>query len=276
MTSRFASLVGLLALTSVGCGASTMIGDVPDASPPNLEAVGTTGHNCTPPQFAGDQPFTFPAGLEGVWTGYVQGGVIGLGSDAVQLTFDHAADGTSQIHLVYGTAPPPPPATVATDAYPPGDTSRGSNANSGVPIEGFPYRAHNVHWDAFGAECRLRFMINSPEPCASWCHLQSSYVSQAGDPTYYSCIPGTSGFGPADPNATDPTECVGYDAAMRPIVSIPCAQLYMCVNGACFCDACGCDEPGLTYAGVPTGPQAIDLLFDTDSATGSFQLMRAP
>src|SRR5512144_1546068 len=104
MTNRLLTPIGLLALTSMACNASTMIGDVtpPDGSAPSIAAVGTMGHTCVPPQFPGDQPFTFPDGLEGVWTGYVQGGVIGLGSDAVKLTLDHAADGTSQIHVVYG------------------------------------------------------------------------------------------------------------------------------------------------------------------------------
>ena len=68
----------------------------------------------------GDQPFTFPTGVDGVWTGFVQGGTSGLNSDAIKLVLDQAADGTSQIHVIYGTGAPPPPATSATELYPPG------------------------------------------------------------------------------------------------------------------------------------------------------------
>src|SRR5262245_25585447 len=128
MTERTLTRVSLcgLALT-LGCDASTLVGQVPDGSAPdvptpqaNFTPVGTSGSTCTPPQFPGAHPFRTPAGLAGVWSGFVQGGVIGLSSDAVKLTIDQASDGTNQIHVVYGTAPPPPPATVATDFYPPG------------------------------------------------------------------------------------------------------------------------------------------------------------
>jgi hypothetical protein len=49
----------------------------------------------------------------------------------------------------------------------------------------------------------------------------------------------------------------------------------MCIFGFCSCDACGCDMPGVSFAGIPSGPDTVDILFDTDSVTGAFQLMRA-
>jgi len=268
MTKRPLASIGLLALTSMACNASTMIGDVPppDGSAPNLAAVGTMGHTCAPPQFAGDHPFTFPDGLEGVWTGYVQGGVLGLSSDAVELTLDHAADGASQIHVVYGTAAPPPPATVATDSYPPGNQQ---GVNTSLPVEGFSYLAHNVGWSAFGAQWRLQFMLDSAEPWAGWCHLQSSYLWQT-NPTIYGCTPHANIYGPTDQNAPMPTECTGFDSSMHPLFTAPCAQLNMCAGGSiCACDECGCDMPGITYTDVPTGPGSFDLLFDATSASGS-------
>ena len=73
-----------------------------------------------------------------------------------------------------------------------------------------------------------------------------------------------------------PDGCAGLDGSGHPIFTISCAQMALCFNNACACDECGCGEPGNTFAGVPTGPGTIDLLFDVDSATGTFQLMRAP
>src|SRR5580765_272905 len=102
-TLAWMSLCGLM--VAIGCDAKTLIGQVPDGSAPDgapgtggmqsFDPVGTMGHTCGPVQFAGDHPFDLPAGTEGVWTGYVEGIQIGISSDAVRLTLDHATDGTS-------------------------------------------------------------------------------------------------------------------------------------------------------------------------------------
>jgi hypothetical protein len=272
--TKIAIGIGGLGLVAVGCNASTMIGDLSQDGgvPPNIVAVGTLGHTCEPPPFPGDHPFTFPAGLGGVWTGFVQGGVLGLSSDAVRLTMDEAADGTPQIHVVYGVAAPPPPATVATDYYPPG-------MNPLLPpppfIEGYSYLAHNVNWEAFGEQWRLRFAIDESEPWAGWCHLQLSYIYQSstqtigsqGDPPFFQCIPQAPG---GYLNLNGSMECEGLDTAGNPIFTISCAQVNMC-NGRsyCVCDTCGCDSLGISNGAVPTEAGAYDLLFDATSATGS-------
>jgi hypothetical protein len=264
MTIRIAIRVGLLGLglTSIACGAKTMIGDVSDASAPNLQAVGTMGHTCRPPQFAGDQAFTFPAGVEGVWAGYTEQFGLGISSDAIRLTLDHAADGTSQIRVVYGTLPAPPPATSATDFYP----SDASAGNASLPIEGFAYLGHNVHWDAFGAQWRLRFMIDLAEPFAGWCRLQSSYAASGPGLVPYSCVPNTGGY-----VATDPNDCAITDGSGHPVATFPCSQVEMCTGLICACDQCGCDMPGIDYDGIPSGPgpSSYDVLFDPAGASAS-------
>jgi hypothetical protein len=285
MTERTLTRMSLcgLALT-LGCDASTLVGQTTDGSAPDAPAiqasftpVGTMGHTCAAPQFPGDHPFTTPTGLAGVWAGFVQGGVIGLSSDAVKLTMDQASDGTNQIHVVYGTAAPPPPATVATDYYPPGYQPYAT-----MLIEGYSYLAHNVNWEAFGQQWRLRFRIQQSDPWGGWCRLQSSYVSQQiNGPAFYTCAPNTGGFstgpGGLGGNGAVASNCGLADGpGYRPW---PCAQLDLCLlSMVCACDECGCDMPGNTFDGVPTGPDpnVLDLLFNGDSATGgNVQLMRA-
>jgi hypothetical protein len=274
-------------LLAIGCDARTLIGQVPDGSAPDgaaggsnqtsLDPVGTSGHTCAPPQFAGDHPHDLPAGTEGVWTGYVEGVNVGISSDAIRLTLDHATDGTSQIHLALGVKAPPPPATSATESYPAG-TVTGLGGASGQIIEGFSYTAHNVDWQPFGQEWRLRFMINIAEPYASWCRLQSSYAINYGGGTDYSCVPGNGGGSMSDPNVEGGYLCYVADSSGRRLKDVSCAQLSMCAgNYLCGCDECGCDQQGILYDGVPTGGYGTyDLLFDGTSASGSgVHLMRA-
>ena len=66
---------------------------------------------------------------------------LGLNADAIKLTLDQAADGTNQIHVVYGSAAPPPPATVATEPYPPGWDHDAWSALKRL-FEGFSYLGH--------------------------------------------------------------------------------------------------------------------------------------
>jgi hypothetical protein len=286
MTSKTALRIGLCGLAmSLGCNVSTMIGEIPDGAPPNqpptqtsYEPVGTSGHTCSPPEFAGDHPFDFPAGLEGVWTGYVEGGTLGLNSDAVRLTLDHAASGASQIHIVFGAAAPPPPATSATEFYPPGTQSMGFGAPLYHPIEGFAYTAHNVNWEAFGQQWRLRFLKIDAEPWGSWCRLQSSYANVNSGGVSYSCMPNT-GYMSAPGSDGNPV-CALLDSSGHAVKTVPCAQVQLCQGSyVCTCDMCGCDEQGQSFAGVPSGPGTYDILFDANTTTASgssLRLMHAP
>jgi hypothetical protein len=275
-TLAWMSLFGLL--VAIGCDARTLIGQVPDGSAPdeaggsnqaNLEPVGTSGHTCAPPQFPGDHPFELPAGVEGVWTGYVEASTLGISSDAIRLTLDHAADGTSQIHIVFGVKAPPPPATSATDPYPPG-TNPGFGGAPGSTIEGFSYTAHNVYWDAFGQEQRLRFLTNTAEPFASWCQLQSSYATPYPGGVEYGCLPNTSGA-MSSPGANDAgQQCALIDSSGKPVKAVSCAQVDLCFgNYYCGCDSCGCDQQVIGYDGVPSGPGTYDILFDPTANTAS-------
>src|SRR5262249_19974802 len=155
------------------------------------------------------------------WTGFMQNSVLGLSSDAVRLTVDPAAAaGAGQVHIAYGSAAPPPPATVATDPYPPGHR----DLLSSMLIEGFVYLGHNVSWEAVGQQWRLRFMIDQYEPWGSWCRLQSSYVSQQSGTNYYSCVPNASGYS-IGPGGGDAGPCALFDPAGGPSVPWSCAQI---------------------------------------------------
>ena len=277
------SLCGLL--LAIGCDAQTLIGQVPDGSAPDgpptgaggqqsFDPVGTMGHTCGPVQFAGDHAYDLPAGTEGVWTGYTESPQIGISSDAIRMTLDHATDGASQIHVALGVKAPPPPATSATDSYPPG-TDTGFGGASGQTIEGFSYTAHNVDWQPFGTQWRLRFIINRAEPYASWCRLQSSYAVNYGSGTDYSCVPGNGGGSMTGPGL-DGGICYTSDGSGQK-KDVSCAQFYLCAGAyTCGCDQCGCDQQGISYDGVPSGPGTYDILFDGTSASGSgVHLMRA-
>jgi len=270
-----------LAMT-VGCDTRTIVGEVPDGSAPDgsnqttsLDPVGTSGHTCAPPQFPGDHPFNFPAGVAGVWTGYVENAALGFTSDAVRLTLDQAADGTNQIHVAYGAAPPPPPATSATDLPPGlngGNGGAGGVAGTQSVVEGFSYVAHNVDWQAFGQQWRLRFLVDIVEPWASWCRLQPSYATPSPGGVEYACLPNTGGGSISGPGTglDGGTECWVNDSTGHKEKDVSCAQLQLCPgNFVCACDQCGCDMQPIQYDGVPTGPGIYDILFDTTSASGT-------
>ena len=279
MTGKITTLAVALALASLGCGgARTLIGEV-DGGPADDTGVGSvdtsgdanrpdlgganSGGTCTPVQLPGEQPFTFPAGLEGTWTGFVQGGNTGLNSDAIKLILDHAADGSSQIHVVYGAAAAPPPATSATDLYPPGWAYM--QISTMTLFEGFPYLAHSVNWQPFGQQWRLTFQIMPFGGWESWCRLQTSYPVER--PGIYSCIPGTAVHFENPGQANE--RCFVDDAPGGPI-EVGCGQAHLCDPTHCTCDACGC-------AGSSQSGGVIDLLFDGDAVSGgNVHLMRAP
>ena len=88
-------------------------------------------------------------------------------------------------HLRHGRAPPP--ATSATELYPPGWEQMQVGLMS--LFEGFPYLGHNVRWQQFGQQWRLTFQLVAYQGWESWCRLQTSYpVDQDG---HYNCIPGS-------------------------------------------------------------------------------------
>ena len=257
MTNKTLGLgIGLCGLVALGCNARTMIGDLPDGSPLGSTLGAGGSGTCMPLVDQKDQAFTPPAGVAGTWTGYFQGSNLAVGQDAIKLTIDQAPGGSNQIHIVFGTNPPPPPATVATDLYPPGTNMNLSRPSPPYDVEGFSYPGHEVQWDGE----RLRFGINNAEAWDSWCKLQQSYWTQQPGSTdrYYRCVPGSGVTFTGDPNDGGQT-CTSFidDQTTLPV---DCDQAML--SGACQCDECGCAAP------VEAAPN-FDITFAGDVATGT-------
>jgi hypothetical protein len=261
MTSKLVIGIGLFGLVSLGCNASTMVGELPpDASSVTGSAIGAGGSGmCTPPRDPNDQVFTSPAAVAGTWTGYFQGSNLAVGADAIKLTIDQASDGSNQIHIVLGSTPPPPPATVATDPYPPGaDLGPGRMAIDPQYLDGVDYPAHEVQW--LGQ--RLKFMLAGWEAWDSWCLLQQSFKTTQNGVDYYRCAPGNGGGSRPGPDGGQ--ECTASIDPPGTTVPVDCDQLYACASGRspCQCDTCGCSK-----SMNPTA--SFDITFDGDVATGT-------
>jgi hypothetical protein len=267
--NKLTTLGVILAFTTLACDARTLVGTVPDGSagddggsrPPSSDGGGTPASSdggrgtCTPVVFPEDQPFTYPSGVAGNWTGYFQAYNLRSGSDAVNLSLGTAADGSNQIHVVLGAGPPPPPATSATEQFPPGTLMD----EQSLPdlIEGFSYLAHGVKWQGQ----RLTFLIATHQPWEPWCALQTSY--RLADSTQgYNCVPGSGGV---VTNSGQPNEeCIAEDGNGTVITPVPCTQFFMCGFRICQCDACGC--------AAESGFRAFfDITFTGDAASGATQ-----
>lgn len=237
--SAFAALTFGFAAIS-GCGNTrTLIGTQDDGGAVAV-GIGPDGGLCSTPDasspaVAGDQPFTIPAALKGVWQGYFEGYTLMSGSDVVTLTLGTGSDGVDRIDVVMGVGPPPNPPTDPAALWPP-QTGNGL----GLPfvptyIEGFSYAAHGVVWQGD----RLTFNIESYEPWDPWCKAQSSYpmFDNNGKIDGYQCLPqyGSSGnFGT--------NQCTVYTNAQQTMqMAVSCGRLALCsLSMTCACDACGC------------------------------------
>jgi hypothetical protein len=262
---KLTTLAVTAALSLLACDARTLIGMVPDAgtnppdgSQPSSDASapdagpGTQGHTCTPVVFPGDARYTLPAGVAGTWTGYFQGGSPLPTSDVIKLSLQQASDGSGEIRVTFGTAAAPPPATSATDYYPPGTSTDPLTARFPGLVEGASYLAHAVTWQG----TRLKFQLSEAQPWESWCALQTSYF--VVDRNEYNCAPG---FGGAVANEPGGPMCVAEDLQGRKQTPIPCGQFSPCSGQYCTCDACGC-------AGGVTNTRRFAVTFDGDLVTG--------
>jgi hypothetical protein len=263
--SRLATVVGFLGLTSMACGVRTMIGDVPDGGNPSYSTLGAGGSGtCAPLQDPDDHTFTPPAGVSGTWTGYFESTSLAVGDDAIKLTIDQAADGSNQIHIVFGSKPAPAPATSATDRYPTDPSALADPPPSGPGfissplffMPGFSYPTHEVQW----VGQRLKFGVSIDEAWDSWCKLQKSYWTQqpGSDQRYYSCVPGLGWS--SQPTGDGGVECFGLLDGQQ--IPLSCDQVSMCSARYCQCDECGCAAP-------VAAPPFFDITFDGDVATGS-------
>jgi hypothetical protein len=264
--SKLATVSAGLAFIFLGCDARTLIGMVPDGSAPDdggphSDALvpdvpaGTDGHTCTPVTFPGDGPYVLPAGVAGTWTGYFQGGSPVPTSDVIKFSIQQLADGSGEVRVTIGTAAAPPPATSATDYYPPGAPMDLSIRLPSL-LEGVSYLAHAVTWQG----TRVKFLLSDTQPWESWCALQSSYF--VADQSRYNCIPGFGGSAsfPA-PDAGGEPSCIAEDVQGTKQTPISCAQYSQCNGQFCACDSCGC-------AAAAGNASSFDVTFDADLVTG--------
>jgi len=273
---RLTTITVALALVPVGCATRTQIGLVPDGSAPDspilpsTDAVardvppGEQGHTCAPVIIPGDGPYTLAPGVAGTWTGYFQGGSPVSTSDAIEFSLQTQTDGSGDIRVFIGTGAPLPPATSATDYYPPGMMP---DPSFDVPrlVEGVSYRAHAVTWEG----TRLKFFLAQTEAWESWCALQTSYF--VNDSDRYNCIPGFGGT--IAEHADGGPMCSTSDVEGTRQTPVSCAQFSLCQSGQfCTCDSCGCAARS-AYPGDPTALQtgnasSFDVTFEGDLATG--------
>lgn len=278
-TGKLATLSAVSALSLLACDARTLIGMVPDASPPDSGSApdswptdsndgAVTGNSpdatdgfvggftvdagkgtCTPVTWPGDTPAALPAGAAGNWTGYFQGSSPLGTSDAVKFSIRQRSDGSGEILVTMGTAVPPPPATSATDYYPPG-LMMATPISSPWLIDGFTYLAHEVKWQG----SRLQMSIPLAQPWESWCALQPTYAV-VDAPGRYNCIPGINS------RSSSMFGCFAEDDQGRKETPISCAEMAMCSISYCTCDSCGCAASTASTAG-------FDVTLDGDTITG--------
>jgi hypothetical protein len=210
---------------------------------------------------AGDQPFTNPAGVAGVWTGYLENLQFPSGSDAVSLTFAEDATGAGTLTVVLGSAAAlPPPPTDPGQVWPVPTEDTTTLKNYPRIAEGFAYPAHEVVWEG----SRVKFKVASAQAWTVWCGLQTSYPSNNYPPGQYSCVPGGSGAFSWGPDAGGgPATCFGEDCKSLTDIPVTCGQLALCVSGGrCACNTTGCGPS-------PLHDLSFDLTFAGASATGS-------
>jgi hypothetical protein len=221
-----------------GAGLSACAGPVPQAGNPCPCATGYVC--CASGTCAKDQPAcdaaTSTAALfeaaKGVWTGYLENFSFASGSDAIAITIAVGSDGTPSGTVVLGTGEAPAPPTDPNTAWPPN-----VGASSLVALEGFPYEAGELRWEA----TRLRFTLSRWSPWHQWCRLQTSYLSEA---LGFSCVPA----GPAlhddlgQPIKDADGNCLLPTVPQTPVDCAKAFPLCMGTPPVCECDATGCDS----------------------------------
>jgi hypothetical protein len=173
-------VVMAMVLAMGGAAAIGCVGSVPSKADPCPCADGYVccpSNVCAATQAGCDQATqALEQAIAGEWKGYIEGFSLPSGSDVIDIKLAAASDGTLSGQMVMGTASPPPPPTDPDVAWPPGITS----ANM-VGVEGVPYQAFNINWQA----PRLQFSISRDAPWQPWCALQTPYPSSN---LGYSCI----------------------------------------------------------------------------------------
>jgi hypothetical protein len=192
------------------------------------------------------------APLVGAWTGYVENlqfTVGGASSDALNLVFAAASDGSVTGTMTFGSGNVPAPPTDPSVGYEPNgvpvDTLQGGSVV--VLIEGYPYTALQPTLDGI----RLRFALRSLEPYDAWCVLQTPYLFA---PCEYRCVSDSGGLVTSDGGAITLTNSSGshtFDLGMFDLCESPFI---------CLCSASGCAipaEPDVTFD-VQMSPGKLD------------------
>jgi hypothetical protein len=182
------------------------------------------------------------------WSGWVENYQFPSGSDALKLSFAVDESGNVVGHITMGSGTPPAPATDPNVGYPPGFT-----LGSMLPAwEGFPF----TMLDGRSTTNRLRFTINTSEPWAGWCALQTP-MDDTG-----MCLPNWGGS--MDPSTN---HCEMYSSDSPPkTITVDCGKMELCNHMmVCTCSATSC---WLNANGVGSG-QTFDMAIAGDIASGS-------
>lgn len=194
----------------------------------------------------------------GTWEGYIQGTPIGDEPSSLRLNIVGANSRGLCGTVTVGTHTAPvtiPPATTATDVYPPGATispnCRRGPAPPLDPILGLAYTIQDGKSDGQ----RATFAISYTEVYRSWCSLQTSYPNDLL--TGYACLPNTGGYVDSEGNCY-----IGNGSWQQE----SCMQFCLCAPTV---NICACGPQGCT-ANPDTSDHLFDLLFNGNQAMGMF------
>lgn len=190
--------------------------------------------------------------FEGRWMGDLESGLLPSGSSLIVLELDRATTGEPiAARVVFGEGEAPAAPTDPEVGWPAGLDPL---ADFTVPVaDGFEYASSG------GARTgdRVRIDLAVTELWAQWCAMQTPYPITAGTDEAL-CLPNR-------PWTASPFECHFDEDAGLPQEPVDCLKLTLCRRAPvcdCTTDGCAASASGITLY--------LDVLFDGDTATGSF------
>jgi hypothetical protein len=195
--------------------------------------------------------------IVGSWTGYVENQKWASGSDVVHVVITNANDTLVCGSISLGDAPPPPPATDPSVAYPPGAFDPTHTPATGWSDTTFlNYAEGFVMPMAQGTVTgsRLQFQTNWASNWDGWCGLQTplSMTGLDGTGLQYSCLLA---------GGIDSAGCHSSDGSL-----VDCGKFMLC-ESFCECTAQGCHA---WHENCDT--LNFDMQVASDTATGSVDL----
>jgi hypothetical protein len=170
----------------------------------------------------------------GTWTGHLENFTFASGSDAIEISISVAADGTTSGHITLGTGPVPPPPTDPNVGWPADLTSDDASAKIYPALEGFPYNADSIHWEAD----RLKFVIDRYSPWQAWCQLQTEVFPSSAGGTGYACAP--DGYFVRDDQGNCIVAATSDATTGTPVNCVKYFPLCVGTPAICACNAGGC------------------------------------